>query len=240
MPRWAYLGSVLIHLAVAATILYVARKRPAHAETQVSIFEPAHPKPPPPKKNEEPNPPPPPKPIAHQVEVPEPIAAPPPPAPVAAQPPPTHAGGHPVALGGLQFGNGGDDSGPGLGSVAGEGEVAVPESRLRSKQPKASNLAEQAPCLEELSKPEPIFKPDIGYTDEARKSGIEGKLKLKFTVGSDGAVSKVDVITSVDPGLDAAAVVTAQKWRFKPAQRCGRAIAGGTYFWLVRVFELGD
>ncbi len=238
MPRWAILGSVLIHVAVAATVLYVARKRPAHAETQVSIFEPAHPKPPPPRKTEEPKPPPPPKPIAHQVEIPEPVAAPPPPAPLAAQPPAAHAGGHAVALGGLQFGNG-DDSGAGLEVGGGGRGPAVPESRLRSRQAKASNLAETAPCLEELSKPEPIFKPDIGYTDEARKSGIEGKLKLKFTIGADGAVAKVDVITSLDPGMDAAAVVTAMKWRFKPSARCGKAVAGGTYFWQGR-FELGD
>ena len=78
-----------------------------------------------------------------------------------------------------------------------------------------------------------------GYTDEARKSGIEGKLKLKITIGADGAVSHVDVLTSVDPGLDAAAVAIANKWRFRPAQRSGKAIAGGTYV-LVRVFELAD
>ena len=144
-----------------------------------------------------------------------------------------------MALGGLQFGNGGDDTGPGLEVGGGGSRLAVPESRLRTKQPKASNLAEQAPCLEEMTKPEPIFKPDIGYTDEARKSGIEGKLKLKFTIGSDGAVAKVDVIASLEPGMDAAAVVTAMKWRFKPSARCGKAVAGGTYFWQGR-FELGD
>jgi len=237
VPRWAILGSVLIHVAVAATVLYVARKRPAHADLQVSIFEPTHPKPPPPKKNELPKPPPPPKPIAHQVEVPVPIAAPPPPpAPLAAQPPAAQPGGHAVALGGLQFGNG-DDSGGGL--EVGGGRVAVPESRLRSKQPRASGLGGEAPCLEEITKPVPIFKADLPYTDEARKSGIEGALTIKVSVGADGAVSRVDVLKSVDPALDAAAVAAAMKWRFKPGMRCGRAV-GGAFYVYKQVFELGD
>ena len=145
-----------------------------------------------------------------------------------------------MALGGLEFGNGGDDNGPGLAVGGGGGRgVGVPESRLRTKQARPAGLGEAAPCLEEMTKPEPVFKPDIGYTDEARKSGIEGKLKLKFTIGSDGAVSHVDIVTSLDPGMDAAAVVTAMKWRFKPSARCGRAVAGGTYVWQGR-FELGD
>jgi TonB family protein len=121
----------------------------------------------------------------------------------------------------------------------GGGRLAVPESRLRTKQPKGPSLAEEAPCLEEVTKPAPIFRPDLPYTDEARKSGIEGRLRLKITIGADGAVSKVDVIKSVDPGLDAAAVVAAQKWRFKPGMRCGKAVGGATYI-IEQVFELGD
>jgi TonB family protein len=158
---------------------------------------------------------------------------------VAAQPPAAHAGGHAVALGGLQFGNG-DDSGAGLEvGGGGGGKVAVPESRLRTKQPKAAGLGEEAPCLEEIAKPVPIFKADLPYTDEARKSGIEGALTIKVTVGADGAVSKVDVLKSVDPALDAAAVAAAMKWRFKPGMRCGKAVAGAFYVYK-QVFELGD
>jgi len=94
-------------------------------------------------------------------------------------------------------------------------------------------------CTEEPSKPEPVFKTEIEYTAAARAEGVEGKLKLRVVVGADGSVMSVDVLSSVSPELDAAAVAAVKHWRFKPAMACGKAIAGGTYV-LARRFELGD
>ena len=94
-------------------------------------------------------------------------------------------------------------------------------------------------CTEEPSKPEPVVKTEIEYTAAARAEGIEGKLKLRVVVGADGSVTSVDVLSSVSPELDAAAVAAVKHWRFKPATACGKAIAGGTYV-LARRFELGD
>ena len=68
---------------------------------------------------------------------------------------------------------------------------------------------------------------------------IEGKLKLRFTVSETGEVTQVDVLQGIDPGLDAAVVAAAQRWRFKPAQACGKPVAGGTYVFAAR-FELGN
>ena len=94
-------------------------------------------------------------------------------------------------------------------------------------------------CTEEPSKPEPVFKTEIEYTAAARAEGIEGKLKLKVTVGADGSVLSVQVLASVSPELDAAAVAAVKQWRFRPAMACGKPVAGGTYV-LARRFELGD
>jgi TonB family protein len=94
-------------------------------------------------------------------------------------------------------------------------------------------------CTEEPSKPEPVFKTEIEYTAAARAEGIEGKLKLKVVVGGDGSVLSVEVLSSVSPELDAAAVAAVKRWRFRPAMACGKPIAGGTYV-LARRFELGD
>lgn len=94
-------------------------------------------------------------------------------------------------------------------------------------------------CTEEPSKPEPVFKTEIEYTATARAEGIEGKLKLRVIVGADGSVTSVDVLSSVSPELDAAAVAAVKHWRFKPSMACGRAVAGGTYV-VARRFELGD
>jgi len=49
----------------------------------------------------------------------------------------------------------------------------------------------------------------------------------------------VQVQGSVDAALDAAAVAAVKTWTFKPAMRCGKAMAGGV-FTLARRFELGD
>jgi periplasmic protein TonB len=94
-------------------------------------------------------------------------------------------------------------------------------------------------CTEEPSKPEPVYKTEIEYTAAARAEGIEGKLKLRVVVGADGTVVTVDVLSSVSPELDAAAVAAVKRWRFKPAMACGRPVAGGSYV-LARRFELGD
>jgi protein TonB len=94
-------------------------------------------------------------------------------------------------------------------------------------------------CTEEPSKPEPVFKTEIEYTAAARAEGIEGKLKLRVSVGADGAVLAVDVLASVSPELDAAAIAAVKRWRFRPAMACGKPVAGGTYV-LARRFELGD
>ena len=94
-------------------------------------------------------------------------------------------------------------------------------------------------CTEEPSKPEPVVKTEIEYTAAARAEGIEGKLKLKVVVGADGAVLTVEVLSSVSPELDAAAIAAVKHWRFRPAMACGKPVAGGTYV-LARRFELGD
>ncbi|HEX7501026.1 MAG TPA: energy transducer TonB [Polyangia bacterium] len=94
-------------------------------------------------------------------------------------------------------------------------------------------------CHEDPTKPEPVYKKDIEYTASARAEGIEGKLKLKLTVGADGQVINVEVLSAVAPELDAAAVAAVRLWRFKPAMLCGKAVSGGVYI-VARRFELGD
>jgi protein TonB len=132
-------------------------------------------------------------------------------------------------------------------AVASAGDIVVPVSGRAlatvgpppSRRPRIGEGAEEGPCHEEPSKPEPVFKTEIEYTARAKADGIEGKLKLKLVVGRDGSVVSVEVLAGVSPELDAAAVEAAKKWRFRPAMACGRPVAGGSYV-LARKFELGD
>jgi protein TonB len=110
--------------------------------------------------------------------------------------------------------------------------------RRRLHEPGAPNQAEEA-CDEEPTKPVAVYKTDIEYTASAKAEGIEGKLKLKLTIAADGSVVDVEVVASVEPGLDAAAVAAVKQWRFKPALRCGKPVAGGTFI-VQRTFELTD
>jgi protein TonB len=221
----AVFASALVHAGILASLVLIAHQTEKHQALQVVVVD----KP----KVEKPKPPPPPPP---------PPPARPPPKPAAAEPPaPTPTGEHaaPVALSGLELSN---DNGPGIalgGPVA--PQPAVPESRLHApkglaKQNMKSALEE---CNEEPTKPEPIFKQEIEYSAQARADGIEGRLVLRLHIGADGSVIQVEVLSSVEAALDAAAIASAKKWRFKPAMRCGKPMAGGVYT-LARRFELGD
>ena len=116
-------------------------------------------------------------------------------------------------------------------------EPGAPRRHQRQELGAGPNLEER--CTDEPSKPEPVFKTEIEYTAAARSEGIEGKLKLKIVVGADGSVLAVEILASVSPELDAAAVAAVKQWRFRPAMACGKPVAGGTYV-LARRFELGD
>jgi protein TonB len=223
----AVVASAFAHAAVLGVLILIAHQQEKHQATSVVVVDK-------PKVTEKPKPPPPP---------PEPpkIARPPPKAAEAAPPAPAPTGhAAPVALSGLELSN---DDGPGiaLGGPAPK-VLAVPESRLHAPSAASKTTSIKSAledCKEEPTKPEPIFKEEIAYPAQARADGVEGRLVLRLTIGADGSVSKVEVVSSVEAALDAAAIVSAKKWRFKPAMRCGRPVAGGVYT-LARRFELGD
>ncbi|MDB4979544.1 MAG: Ferric siderophore transport system, periplasmic binding protein TonB, partial [Myxococcales bacterium] len=178
------------------------------------------------------------------------LAAAPTPAPSAAPAHVAHAA--PVAMNlamGNTSGGGGLDVGPGIGlhgradappPAAAQTKVASAISESRTKKMKEAADGDE-PCNEEPTKPEPTFKTEINYSvyPQAQQDGIEGKLKLRFTISETGEVSQVDVLAGIDPGLDAAVVAAAKNWRFRPAMACGKPVAGGTYVFAAR-FELGN
>jgi TonB family protein len=145
----------------------------------------------------------------------------------------------------------GNDDGPGisLGGPAPAKKDGPHDSAPKKEAPLVKKEKVIAPkndnpeednCTEAPSKPAPTQRPtEIEYTQEARANGVEGRLVLKISVGADGSVLKVEVVSSVDPALDAAAIAAVKTWVFKPSMRCGKALAGGT-FMLARRFELGD
>ena len=123
-------------------------------------------------------------------------------------------------------------------NAATDQKAAPTTKKEKAIVPKGS--PEEDDCTEAPSKPAPAQRPtEIEYTQEARANGVEGRLVLKITVAADGSVANVEVVSPVDPALDAAAISAVKTWTFKPAMRCGKAMGGAVYN-LAKRFELGD
>ena len=234
--------SVALHAALLAVILWCSRPGAAHRATAFAVVTPEQKKPEP--KKEEPLPPPPPPPKPHKrapvAEVPAPAPAPEP------LPPPEPApAAHPRAIStGLTLGNGpGDAAGMAIGGLTHD----PPRPRAEPRQVARHDLVKVPPpppeedrCTEAPTRPEPLVRPtDIEYSAQARADGVEGRLVLRLFVAADGTVIKVEVLSAVEPALDAAAIAAVKTWKFKPALACGKPVSGGVYT-LARRFELGD
>ncbi len=138
---------------------------------------------------------------------------------------------------GVHLGNGGD--GIALPEARPEKPAARPAPVARPKTAPVKILDGQ-PCEEPLAKPTVLDRATaIQYPAEARAAGIVGRLVLKVIVGADGSADEVEVVQGVDAALDAAAIGAVKTWRFQPASKCGKSVAGGVYL-LARRFELGD
>jgi protein TonB len=74
------------------------------------------------------------------------------------------------------------------------------------------------------SKAVPLKMPAPEYPDELRAQQVHGIVVLVATIDENGAVEKVVVRKAADDKLAACAQAAVRKWRFKPAEKDGRAI----------------
>lgn len=83
------------------------------------------------------------------------------------------------------------------------------------------------PALAPGSSPVPVSAPAPEYPREALRNGDSGTVLLRVHVGADGVPQSVDLVrSSRSRALDRAATDAVKRWRFRPAQRDGRAVAG--------------
>ncbi len=64
----------------------------------------------------------------------------------------------------------------------------------------------------------------IRYPDFECRARIEGRVIVRYVVGADGRASNVEVVRSVSPGLDRAAIQAVQRARFEPGKQNGQAV----------------
>jgi TonB family protein len=69
-----------------------------------------------------------------------------------------------------------------------------------------------------------IEKPKPTYTEEGRKHGVEGEVRLEVEFTADNRVHVLRVLQGLGFGLDEQAVRAAEQIKFKPAMHGGRAI----------------
>jgi protein TonB len=79
------------------------------------------------------------------------------------------------------------------------------------------------------SRPRILSRPLPGYTDDARRSQIEGTVKVSVVLRSDGTVGDVTIVSGLGHGLDEKAVEAVRQLRFIPAEKDGHKVS-------VRVF----
>ena len=75
-----------------------------------------------------------------------------------------------------------------------------------------------------VSAPQPLFKVNPEYSEEARKAKHQGVVELYIEVEADGTVLRVIVRKSLGLGLDEKAVEAIKKWKFKPGLKNGRPV----------------
>jgi TonB family protein len=73
--------------------------------------------------------------------------------------------------------------------------------------------------------PEVVKRFDPTYTEEARAKKLEGPVRLSITVGTDGKAHNVQVVRSLEAGLDQKAIECIQEWVFNPAIKDGTPVS---------------
>ncbi len=77
------------------------------------------------------------------------------------------------------------------------------------------------------TKPIALNLPRPNYTEEARKNKVQGTIRARVLVSSDGTVKRVTIVRGLPDGLNEEAIRVAFQIKFRPATRGGRAVA----FW---------
>ncbi len=69
-----------------------------------------------------------------------------------------------------------------------------------------------------------LYKPKPTYTEEGRKQGIDGEVRLEALFSASGQVHVIRVLQGLGYGLDEQAVRAAEQIKFKPALHAGQPV----------------
>jgi TonB family protein len=140
--------------------------------------------------------------------------------------PPSDGPGSDGGIGTGKRGGVGSGSGPGSGPGEDGGQGGGPYSD--GGKPRTSHPTDAVD-----SRPIALNRPRPNYTEEARKSKVQGVVQARVLVGSDGRVLEVRIIGGLPSGLNEEAIRAAMQMQFKPAMKDGRPVQ----YWVMVYIE---
>jgi TonB family protein len=75
-----------------------------------------------------------------------------------------------------------------------------------------------------VTAPSVTYKETPSYTEEAKAAKVQGTVTLTAIVNTLGRTEDIQVIKSLDPGLDANAVGALSQWLFAPGKKDGQPV----------------
>jgi TonB family protein len=69
------------------------------------------------------------------------------------------------------------------------------------------------------------FKPEPGFTEEARKNNVTGVVRLRAILHASGSVQSISVVKGLPDGLTEKAIGAARQIRFTPAEKDGHSVS---------------
>ena len=69
------------------------------------------------------------------------------------------------------------------------------------------------------------FKPEPGFTEDARKNNVTGVVRLRAILHASGGIQSISVVKGLPDGLTEKAIAAAKQIRFTPAQKDGRTVS---------------
>lgn len=98
--------------------------------------------------------------------------------------------------------------------------------RFYSQDPESAPAADRLYSSLELSSKAVItYKPEPGYTDEARDAGLIGMVRLRATLAADGKIKHLLVLMPLRYGMSERSIKAARKIKFKPATVGGAPVS---------------
>ena len=81
-----------------------------------------------------------------------------------------------------------------------------------------------------VSAPKLLHKVEPEYSEEAQRAGIQGTVVLYGEVAPDLLAHNLRVIRSMGHGLDERAIEAVIEWQFRPGEKDGKPVTGGSDF----------